>query len=197
MSKCYNTKEEREKIILDNKGLVYHTIKKKNLLYRIDDLEDMGLIALVKGVDGYDADKGIKLSTYLCTCIDHEISNYLAYEKAQKRTAKMVSLNTTISEDGTELIEVLGNDPYYEDEVIHAEMIDKINRRLAFLSEKDEYIFKSFWGIDGHKQKTSYELSKELNCSQQEISRRKEKMMNMMRYVLSEYGGHYEPKRSK
>ena len=66
--------EARNILIEHNLRLVAHVCKKySNSNIDQDDLISIGSIGLIKGINTYNADKAIKLSTYISKCIDNEI----------------------------------------------------------------------------------------------------------------------------
>jgi RNA polymerase sporulation-specific sigma factor len=68
------SKEARDTLIERNLRLVAHIVKKYNMADKeIDDLISIGTIGLIKAIDTFDADKGIRLATYASRCIDNAI----------------------------------------------------------------------------------------------------------------------------
>lgn len=65
-------KEARDKLIEHNLRLVAHIVKKYNMIDKdTDDLISIGSIGLIKAIDTFDEDKGIRLATYASRCIDN------------------------------------------------------------------------------------------------------------------------------
>ena len=80
--KCIKLTEQgdtaaRNKLIEHNLRLVAHIVKKfdKNK-DDADDLISIGTIGLIKGVDTFSSDKGVKITTYCARCIENEILMY-------------------------------------------------------------------------------------------------------------------------
>lgn len=64
----------RNKLIEHNLRLVAHIVKKYYMSTSDqDDLVSIGTIGLIKAVDTFDADKGIRLSSYAARCIENSI----------------------------------------------------------------------------------------------------------------------------
>lgn len=65
----------REKFIENNLGLAREAAHRytRNGYGTYDDLYQLGIIGLIKGLDNYDPDLGYKVSTYVCDWIDQEI----------------------------------------------------------------------------------------------------------------------------
>ena len=65
-------KESRNILIEHNLRLVAHIVKKYDTNKDdIDDLISIGTIGLIKGIDSYKTNKGIKLTTYVARCIEN------------------------------------------------------------------------------------------------------------------------------
>lgn len=74
------TREEKEKLFMENRGLVPFVIKKYTIPAHVDydDVLQVGYMALWRGVDndGYDPSKG-KPSTYFFKYVENDIRRYL------------------------------------------------------------------------------------------------------------------------
>lgn len=78
-------KEARNELIERNLRLVAHIVKKYNHADRdMDDLISIGTIGLIKAVDTYNADKGIRLATYASRCIDNPTLTQKRYRMMRK-----------------------------------------------------------------------------------------------------------------
>lgn len=63
-------KDARNKLIEHNLRLVAHIVKKFESRYiEQDDLISIGTIGLIKGVDTFSNDKGVRITTYCARCI--------------------------------------------------------------------------------------------------------------------------------
>lgn len=186
------TKNSKENVIKDYEKIINYVLKSMGLSYRRDELFDVGMIGFVNGINSYDETKGFTYMTYLYDCIKNEILHYLKYENRKRRIVETISLNTEINYN-TELLDFI---PSYEkyDEILYLdELLYVINRRLSFLSERDETIFKHLYGIDGYKELTTEELQEKFKTSKQNIQRIKMKILRMLRYeMLSKYYKTYQ-----
>lgn len=62
----------RNKLIEHNLRLVAHIVKKfDNKYVDQDDLISIGTIGLIKGVDTFSNDKGVRITTYCARCIEN------------------------------------------------------------------------------------------------------------------------------
>lgn len=183
----YFTEEEKEEIAKENIKLVKYVINKEHLVFRYDDIFDLGLIGLMNGINTFDKTKGFKLSTYLYKCIKNEIDKQLRSETCLKRNFETVSLNTIINEDGTELGEMLGYEYDYQDKLISDEIMIKITRRLSEISKENEEIFYHYLGINGYKKLSQVEIARKYKLSHQRVQEIVKKTKSILRYELREY----------
>ena len=64
----------RQMLIEHNLRLVAHVVKKYHHSGEDpDDLISIGTIGLIKGIDSFDPEKGVKLATYCARCIENEV----------------------------------------------------------------------------------------------------------------------------
>ena len=88
----------RNVLVEHNLRLVAHIIKK--YYTQTNDTEDLisiGTIGLIKGINTYKPDRGIRLATYASRCIENEI---LMHFRSQKKTMGDVSLSDVLDTDG-------------------------------------------------------------------------------------------------
>lgn len=86
--------EARNILVEHNLRLVAHIIKKYYTQSTDqEDLISIGTIGLIKAVNTFRPDKGIKLATYAARCIENEI---LMYFRGQKKLQGEVSLNEAL-----------------------------------------------------------------------------------------------------
>ncbi len=69
-----NDLDARNELIELNLRLVSHIIKKYYSNYdEQEDLISIGTIGLIKAIDSFDVDKGIRLATYTARCVENAI----------------------------------------------------------------------------------------------------------------------------
>lgn len=75
LEKYMNGDEEARNILIErNLRLVAHICKKYNIPnVDNDDLISIGTIGLIKGINTFNTDKGVRLATYASRCIDNTI----------------------------------------------------------------------------------------------------------------------------
>ncbi len=86
LEKYMNGDEDARNILIErNLRLVAHICKKYNIPnVDNDDLISIGTIGLIKGINTYKTDKGVRLATYASRCIENAhltLRNYITYSK--------------------------------------------------------------------------------------------------------------------
>ncbi len=166
--------EARNKLIEHNLRLVAHICKRfedKNI--SSDDLISIGTIGLIKGIDSYDPNKKIKITTYIAKCAENEI---LMFFRSNKKYGNDISLNDYIGldKDGNEisLIEVL---PSLEDDlptlIFNNMNIELLHKYLSVLTPREKEIIIKRYGLYNTDELTQKEIAKELKISRSYVSR--------------------------
>ena len=90
-------REAREVLIEKNLGLVHHIVRRfAGRGYEAEDLFQIGTIGLMKAIDKFDLDLGVKFSTYAVPMITGEIKRFL-------RDDGPVKVSRTIKENGLKI----------------------------------------------------------------------------------------------
>ncbi len=167
--------EARNILIEHNLRLVAHVCKKySNSNIEQDDLISIGSIGLIKGINTYNADKAIKLSTYISKCIDNEI---LMYFRSSKKQNNEVYLDDPIGKDKDDnvitLEDILENDERRVDDEIDLKMkIAKLYSKVkSILKDREKTIIELRFGLNGKKPRTQNEIAKNLGISRSYVSR--------------------------
>ena len=162
-------------LIEHNLRLVAHVCKKyNNTNIDQDDLISIGSIGLIKGINSYNPEKSIKLSTYISKCIDNEILMYL---RSNKKTNSEVYLEDPIGKDKDDntvrLGEVLeNNDKPIEEEVDLKMKISKLYEKIKkVLKNRERTIIELRFGLNGKEPKTQKEIAKDMGISRSYVSR--------------------------
>ena len=166
--------QARNKLIEHNLRLVAHIVKKfekKNI--DTDDLISIGTIGLIKGIDSFNPNKNIKITTYVARCVENEI---LMYFRSSKKSANDVSLNDYIvfDKDGNEvaLLDVLADDkPDMFTDIVKKTDIEDLFRYIKILNEREKDILVKRYGLYGSKEYTQKEIAKYLGISRSYVSR--------------------------
>lgn len=90
-------KEAREELIRDNLGLVHLVVNRYCMkMGEREDLVQIGIIGLIKAIDGFDDTMNVKLSTYAVPLILGEIRRFL-------RDDGMIKVSRTIKENAAKI----------------------------------------------------------------------------------------------
>lgn len=181
-------KGAREKLIEHNLRLVAHIVKKyQNQTDDKEDLISIGTIGLIKAIDSFSPDKGTKLATYAARCIDNEI---LMLFRSTKKMRNDVSLYDPIGFDkeGNEirLIDVVRDEEKDLNDVIIQELaIEKIEKNLNALTERERDIIIRRFGLGNHEEETQQEIAKSYGISRSYVSRiEKRALMKLYREFI-------------
>ena len=152
----------KEQVVLNNVGMVGLILKSLNLNTQDEDLYSIGMIGVVKAVNTFNPDKGVKFSTYATPIIRNEI--LMTFRK--KRIIPAFSLDESYNLGNGESIdfsEMIADSSRFEEEVI-ADI--QMERMLSTLSDREKKIVSL--SMDG---KTQKEIAEILGLSQSYISR--------------------------
>lgn len=169
-----SNRESRNKLIEHNLRLVAHIVKKYDSNFvSSDDLISIGTIGLIKGVDSFSLEKGIKLTTYCARCIENEI---LMFFRSNNKYSRDVSMNDAIGYDkeGNKItiIDVLKTPNIdFLDEISKADDIKLVSKYLDVLTERERNIIIERYGLNNKKSLTQNKLSKKLGISRSYVSR--------------------------
>ncbi len=163
----------RNMLIEHNLRLVAHIVKKFDNHYDTDDLISIGTIGLIKGVDTFSPDKGVKITTYCARCIENEI---LMYFRKNNKYSKDISLNNSIGfdKDGNEIMimDLLkAEDIDYCDEIITKDTVKLLYQYMDVLTPREKEIIRNRYGVYNQKEETQKKISKKLGISRSYVSR--------------------------
>ena len=167
-------KDARNILIEHNLRLVAHIVKKYDTNKEdIDDLISIGTIGLIKGIDSYKTNKGIKLTTYVARCIENEI---LMFYRGDKKNSKNISINESIGFDkeGNEisLLDILKTPkPDYALDIHKKDNIKLMKTYFKYLTKREKEILIKRYGLDDKDELTQKEIAKELGISRSYVSR--------------------------
>lgn len=167
-------KDARNKLIEHNLRLVAHIVKKyesKNT--SSDDLISIGTIGLIKGIDSYSLDRGVKLTTYVAKCIENEI---LMYFRSNKKYNNVISLNDIVAktQDGSDisLIDILEvSDINVYDKIEFKDNVINLKKYLNVLNDRELKIIKMRYGLFNEEEKTQKEIARSMKISRSYVSR--------------------------
>ena len=174
----------REQLIKHNLRLVAHIIKKYYAnLNDQEDLISIGSIGLIKAIDSFNPDKGIRLSSYASKCIENEI---LMFFRSGKKTAQDVSMDEPIDtdKDGNALTVI-------DTMSVPDTMIDRIDIKMKTeklyqyigdtLSDREQHIIFMRYGLRGYQALPQREIAKRLGISRSYVSRIEKKALSLLK----------------
>ena len=179
--------EAKRVLVERNLRLVAHIVKKYSSNYQnskeMDDLISIGTIGLIKAIDSFDTNKGIRLATYAAKCIDNEI---LMFFRNTKKTKGEVFLQDPIGVDkeGNEicLIDILSSD---SDSVLEAVenslQVKELYKKMSdVLSTREKEIIQMRYGLLDGDIKTQREIAGILGISRSYVSRIEKKALKKL-----------------
>ncbi len=174
----------RQKLIEHNLRLVAHIVRKYYASASDqDDLISIGTIGLIKAVDTFDPDKGIKLSSYASRCIENEI--FMVF-RAGKKSANDVSLNEPMETDkdgnALTLMDTLAD----ETDIIEALDLKLKSRQLyrlvdRVLDPRERELIELRYGLGNRKPLPQREVARKLNISRSYVSRIEKRALEKLR----------------
>ena len=143
--------EARNLLIERNLRLVAHVAKKYSTAkVEQEDLISIGTIGLIKGINSFNLEKGVKLSTYVSRCVENEILMHL---RATKKLNAEVYLNEPIGKDKDDnvvtLQEVLENNERNIEEEVDIKMKIKLlyEKMKDILKDREKTILELRFGL--------------------------------------------------
>lgn len=124
----------RDQLVCKHMHLVQSVARRfSGLGETLDDLLQEGAIGLLKAVDQYDADRGVKFSTYACHLIASQIQHYLRDRgRLIRQPAWVQELNTKVARATEQLTQELGRDPQLAEVAERLQLSEaSINNALA------------------------------------------------------------------
>ena len=176
-------KNARAHLIERNLRLVSHIVKK--YYSKTNDTEDLisiGTIGLIKAIDSFKPDKGIRLATYASRCIENEI---LMHFRNIKKNASDVYLGDSLESDRD------GNPLTLQDTISdNRDMAEDLEKKIRWEKaaeylenledEREREIIILRYGLDNKKPLTQREVAARLNISRSYVSRIEKKVLSDM-----------------
>ena len=177
-------KNARALLIERNLRLVSHIVKKYySKTNDTGDLISIGTIGLIKAIDSFKPDKGIRLATYASRCIENEI---LMHFRNIKKNASDVYLGDSLESDRD------GNPLTLQDTISdNRDMAEDLEKKIRWEKaaeylenledEREREIIILRYGLDNKKPLTQREVAARLNISRSYVSRIEKKVLSDMR----------------
>ena len=179
--------EARNQLVEHNLRLVAHIIKKYyTQTEETDDLISIGTIGLIKGVNTYRRDRGVRLTSYASRCIENEI---LMFFRSRRKSAGDVSLSDAIETDddsgALSLLDVVSEEADLAEQVCERELCAQLRQEIAeTLDEREARIVTLRYGLDGAGPRTQRETAKLCGISRSYVSRLEKHALEKLRRAL-------------
>ena len=179
--------EARNKLVEHNLRLVAHIIKKYyTQTDDTDDLISIGTIGLIKGINTYRRDKGVRLTSYASRCIENEI---LMFFRSRRKSAGELSLSEAIEteDDGgaLSLLDVVSEEQDLSERVCEKELCAQLRREMdRSLDDRERRILTLRYGLDGEKTHTQRETAELCAISRSYVSRLEKHALEKLRRAL-------------
>lgn len=181
--------EARNTLVEHNMRLVSHIIKKYYTQGEdMDDLISIGTIGLIKGINTYRPEKGVRLATYASRCCENEI---LMYFRSRKKAAGDISLSDALDTDGDgnslSVIDVIAQDDELCETIGNFEICKKLRELVdAVLTEREAKIIKLRYGLDNARPMTQRETAAVCEISRSYVSRIEKRALEKLKESLGE-----------
>ena len=181
--------EARNRLVEHNMRLVAHIVKKYySQSGEVDDLLSIGTIGLIKGINSYRAEKGVRLATYASRCIENEI---LMHFRAQRRTAGDVSLSEALDsedEDGSlSFLDVVAQEDDLAERIGLREECDRLRSMVeTALDAREARIIRLRYGLGGGEPLTQNETAQRCGISRSYVSRIEKKALEKLRRAMEQ-----------
>ncbi len=175
--------DARRKLIEHNLRLVAHVIKKYYPgTNEQDDLISIGTIGLIKAIDSFDPDKGIRLSSYASKCVENEV---LMFFRGQKKTSQDVSINEPIETDkdgnSLTLMDTMCDDGDIIEELDLRMKCSRLYKILHILDNREREIIVLRYGLFGGRPLAQREVAVKLKISRSYVSRIEKQAVEKLR----------------
>ena len=184
-------RDARDQLVRHNLRLVAHVCKKYYAATsNQDDLISIGTIGLIKGINTYRPDKGVRLATYASKCAENEI---LMYFRSTRKNASEMLLSDVLDTDGDgnnlSLIDILSEDDDM-DEHLQADEVSRALRRCIgeVLDAREAEIIRLRYAIGGGEALTQRETAQRCGISRSYVSRIEKKAIEKLRAALQADG---------
>ena len=178
----------RAELIEHNLRLVVYLARRfENTGVGIEDLISIGTIGLIKAVNTYKTDRGIKLATYASRCIENEILMHIR-KNAPHRGDLSIDEPLSSDWDGGELLlsDVLESGDSPVGEALEKEEDERtVREAVASLDEREREIIELRYGLGGRREMTQKEVADRLGISQSYISRLEKRIIERLRRQIA------------
>ena len=179
--------EARNQLVEHNLRLVAHIIKKYYTQTEdSDDLISIGTIGLIKGINTYRRDRGVRLTSYASRCIENEI---LMFFRSRRKSAGDLSLSEAIETDddsgGLSLLDVVSEEQDLSEQICEKELCAQLRREMEHtLDKRERRILTLRYGLDDGGTHTQRETAELCKISRSYVSRLEKHALEKLRRAL-------------
>ena len=176
--------DARNELIEHNLRLVSHIIKKYYSNYdEQEDLISIGTIGLIKAIDSFDVDKGIRLATYAARCVENEI---LMHYRSRKKDSANISVNEPIDTDSEgnplTLIDIISVDDTICDDIDLKNKTRQLYSIIESMTDtRDKEIIIRRYGLYDQDEMTQNEIAQVMGISRSYVSRIEKRVIEELR----------------
>lgn len=178
-------RQARDILIERNLRLVAHIVKKySNPDKDTEDLISVGTIGLIKAIDTFNPEKGIRLATYASCCIENEL---LMLFRSEKKLAKDIYMSESIGADkeGNEisLLDILESENV--DVIEKMTLCENVQKLYIYmkqvLTEREQEIIIMRYGLFRDQELTQREIATKYGISRSYVSRIEKRALSKLR----------------
>lgn len=181
--------EARNALVEHNLRLVVHIIKK--YYTQPEDAEDLisiGTIGLIKGINTYRGDKGVRLATYASRCIENEV---LMHFRSAKKSAGDMSLSEALDLDseggGLSIMDLIAQEDDMTEVISSRELCKELREQVkSCLTAREQKIISLRYGLEGKAPLTQRETAALCGISRSYVSRIEKKALEKLRLVIGD-----------
>ena len=180
--------DARNTLIEHNLRLVSHILKK--YYAQADDMDDLlsiGTIGLIKGVDSYRPDKGVRLSSYCSRCVENEV---LMYFRSRRKSQGDLSLSDALEGDGDgglSILDVLADEDDMAERLGERELCAQLRGLIGrVLTEREAKVIRLRYGLEGGAALTQQQTAERIGVSRSYVSRIEKRALEKLREALED-----------
>ncbi len=181
--------EARNALVEHNLRLVVHIIKKYYTQpEEAEDLISIGTIGLIKGINTYRGDKGVRLATYASRCIENEV---LMHFRSAKKSAGDMSLSEALDLDseggGLSIMDLIAQEDDMTEVISSRELCKELREQVkSCLTAREQKIISLRYGLEGKAPLTQRETAALCGISRSYVSRIEKKALEKLRLVIGD-----------
>ena len=181
-------KAAKDKLINHNLRLVAHIIKKFNFLQENnEDLISIGTIGLIKAVNTFKIEKGIRFSSYASRCIENEI---LMNMRSAKKSVLDVSMSEPVesakSENSLTLMDTIADKVSLYEKIFDKIDIEKLSLNIKkYLTQREQDVINLRYGLTNQSPQTQQEVASKIGISRSYVSRIEKKALNILKLHIN------------